>query len=231
MTRLNLIWDDCDMPARNTVKTYTENTYYHIYNRGVEGRDIYADEQDYKVFLGFIKRYLTVPIQNEVQPQNGAQRKANLYDELQLAAYCLMPNHFHLLLKQHRIDSTTKFIRALMNCYVRYFNQKYKRIGGLFQGIFKAVPIDNEAYLLHLTRYIHLNPLELHDMTMERLEDYYCSYGEYIGKRTTSWINSKEILGYFGSNLINIGSFDSYRHFVEKYTGNSSEVLGMMTLE
>lgn len=215
------------MPARNTVKNYIENTYYHIFNRGVEERDIYGDDKDYKVFLGFIKRYLTPPAQNEVQPR----WETKLFEEVRLSAYSLMPNHFHLLIKQTTREGMTRFIRALMDSYVRYFNQKYKRVGGLFQGIFKAVPVDNETYLLHLSRYIHLNPLELHNMTMGKLEDYYCSYGEYIGKRSTSWIYSEEILGYFGSKLISISSYDSYRDFVEKYQGNSDEIWGGLILE
>src|SRR3989338_6348834 len=123
------------MPSRNSVKIYVENAYYHVYNRGVEGRDIFQDDEDYKVFLGFVKRYLTVLAQDEVQPQQRKrgqriQWKQKLYEELQLTAYCLMPNHFHLLLKQKSKEGMTKFIRALMNSYVRYFNLKYKRIGG-----------------------------------------------------------------------------------------------------
>lgn len=218
------------MPARNTVKLYLKDTYYHVYNRGVEGRDIFQDDKDYKVFLGFIKRYLTILIQDEVQPQR-IQWKQKLYDEVQLTAYCLMPNHFHLLLKQKTKEGMTKFIRALMNSYVRYFNRKYKRIGGLFQGIFKAVPIDNDAYLLHLTRYIHLNPLDVEGMDLHKLEDYYCSYGEYIGRRETPWIVHKEISVNFGSKLAGIGRFDSYRDFVEKYHENSGQLLGNLVLE
>lgn len=209
------------------MKIYTENTYYHVYNRGVESRDIFIEEQDYRVFLNFIKRYLTAPIQNEVQPR----WEAKLSEEVQLSAYCLMPNHFHLLVKQKTRVGMTKFIRALMNSYVRYFNQKYKRVGGLFQGIFKAVSVEKEAYLLHLTRYIHLNPLELHNMNLRKIEDYYCSYGEYLGKRNTSWLDPREILGYFGSKLIGMSSFKSYRNFVEKYKGDSGGLLGRLILE
>lgn len=204
-----------------------ENTYYHIYNRGVEGREIFKDEQDYKVFLSFIKRYLTTLTGNEVRPR----WKKDLVSKLYLSAYCLMPNHFHLLVKQITKDSITVFMRALMNSYVGYFNKKYKRIGGLFQGKFKAAYIDSEEYLLHLTRYIHLNPLEVDGLAIQHLENYYCSYGEYIGKRKTSWIDPKEVLGYFGSKIINVGSFESYRDFVGRYKGDSSEILGKLILE
>lgn len=214
------------MPAKNTVKMYTEDTFYHVYNRGVEGRDIFIDDQDYKVFLSYTKRYLTRIPQNEVQPR----WRSDVADKLQLMAYCLMPNHFHLLVKQKTTDGMTIFIKTLMNSYVRYFNQKYKRIGGLFQGVFKAVQISEEPYLLHLTRYIHLNPFDLKDMTFNRLESYYCSYGEYLGKRNTSWIYPEEILSMFGSKLIGTSKFSSYRDFVEKYQG-STDVLGELILD
>ena len=215
------------MPAKNTVKIYTENTFYHVYNRGVEGRDIFIDDQDYKIFLGYVKRYLTRIPHNEVAPR----WRSDVVDKLQLVAYCLMPNHFHLLVKQKTTDGMSIFVKTLMNSYVRYFNKKYKRIGGLFQGVFKAVQITEEPYLLHVTRYIHLNPLDLHTMTLNKLEDYFCSYGEYLGKRHTSWIHPEEILSMFGSKLIGTSKFSSYKDFVEKYQGSTAEVLGELILE
>lgn len=215
------------MPAKNTVKTYSENTFYHVYNRGVEGRDIFEDEKDYKVFLNFTKRYLTRVGQNEVQPR----WRTDVVDKLQLIAYCLMPNHFHLLIKQITVNGMTLFMRALMNSYVKYFNQKYSRVGGLFQGIFKAAIIDSEPYLLHLTRYIHLNPLDEKAATLSSLNNYYCSYGEYIGKRNTKWLHPEEILAMFGSKLIGLSSLSSYKDFVEKYRGSSAEILEGLILE
>jgi len=204
-----------------------ENAYYHIYNRGVEDRDIFRDDQDYKVFLSFMKRYLIPPVQYEVRPR----WKQDIACNLELTCYSLMPNHFHLLIKQVSKDTITNFMRALMDCYVKFFNRKYKRIGGLFQGKFKAVQIDNDAYLLHLTRYIHLNPLDIEGMTLDELKDYYCSYGEYIGKRNTEWIKHKDILDNFGSKVANIGSFASYKDFVEKYKEDSGAVLEGLVLE
>jgi len=215
------------MPSRNTVKVYLENTYYHIYNRGIEGRDIFRKNEDYKAFLSFIKRYLTTASQNEVRPR----WKIDLPKKILLAGYCLMPNHLHLLVKQTTKDGMTLFMRALMDSYVRYFNQKYKRYGSLFQGKFRAIHVDREEYLLHLSRYIHLNPLDLEGMTTKDLENYYCSYGEYIGKRKTSWVRHEEILDFFSSKLKNMGSYSSYRDFVVKYQASSGELLGRLTLE
>jgi putative transposase len=215
------------MPARNAVKIYLKDAFYHIYNRGVEGRSIFCDDQDYRIFLSYIKRYLTRITRNEVPPR----WRSDVVDKLQLVSYCLMPNHFHLLVKQKTSDGMTIFMKALMNSYVRYFNQKYKRVGGLFQGVFKAVEIAEETYLLHLTRYIHLNPLDLEGINFSRLEDYFCSYGEYIGKRNTSWIHTKEIISMFGSKLAGIESFSSYKDFVNKYQGSSGEILEKLILE
>lgn len=222
------------MPARNSVKIYLENTFYHVYNRGVEGRDIFGDRQDYKVFLSYMKRYLTKAVQNvqnEVSPRWRTRWRTDVVDKLELVAYCLMPNHFHFLVKQKTADGMTIFMKSLMNSYVKYFNQKYKRVGGLFQGVFKAVNIDEEAYLLHVTRYIHINPLEIIGVTLSNLENYYCSYGEYLGKRNTSWIHPADILSVFGSKLAGISTFSSYKDFVERYQGSSADVLEELILE
>lgn len=140
------------MPAKNSIKQYVENGYYHLYNRGVEKRNIFLDDQDYSVFLGYIKQYLG--------PHEGSDPKS-LVDDIDLIAFCLMPNHFHFLAKQKTIDGITKFMRAICTNYVMYFNKKYERVGTLFQGKYKGVLLDNDTYLLHLSRYIHLNPIKI----------------------------------------------------------------------
>lgn len=226
LTRSDLVWHDEYMPSKNSVKFYMEDAYYHVYNRGVEGRDIFIDDNDYKVFLSFIKRYLVESTQNEVRPR----WEQEIHKQVELKCYCLMPNHFHFLIKQNSKDGITKFMRALMNCYVKFFNKKYKRVGGLFQGKFKAVRIEKDLYLLHLTRYIHLNPLQS-GITYEDLENYYCSYGEYIGKRSTKWIRQEEILNNFGSKFFGKDKFTSYKDFVEKYTEDPRNILGELLLE
>lgn len=224
-----------DMPARNTIKIYAENSYYHIYNRGVEKRDVFLDEQDYKVFLHFLKRYLTEAPKSPYQIQPGW--KADLFDKLHLIAYCLMPNHLHLMVKQVTKEAITDFMRALINSYVRYFNQKYERVGPLFQGIYKGVLIDNEVYLLHLTRYLHLNPLEVQPADRlnlgEVLKNYpYSSYGEYLGARNTTWIHTEEILTFFKTaQRTSLKDYLSYQSFVEDHKENSKEILGALTID
>ncbi|MFZ5366298.1 MAG: transposase [Patescibacteria group bacterium] len=228
------------MPAKNTIKIYIENGHYHVYNRGVEKRDIFLDEQDYKVFLHFLKRYLTAPPESPDRIQPGW--KFDLFDKLNLIAYCLMPNHFHLLIKQLTKEAMAEFIRALSNSYIRYFNEKYERIGPLFQGTYKAVLVETEPYLLHLTRYIHLNPIELEPGEVkpgtrfnlgEILERYsYSSYGEYLGKRKTVWIHSEEILAFFKTaQKTTLKDILSYQSFVEDYKEDSKEILGPLTID
>jgi len=228
------------MPARNIVKIYIENGFYHIYNRGVEKRDIFIDDQDYKVFLHFLKRYLTAPPKSPDQIQPGW--RFDLFDKLNLIAYCLMPNHFHLLIKQLTKEAIIDFMRALANSYVRYFNEKYERVGALFQGAYKGVLVDNEVYLLHLTRYIHLNPLELNPKEVppvdrwhlkEILEKYpYSSYGDYLGRRHTGWVHPEEILAFFKTTQrTNLKDFLSYQSFVEDYKEDPREILGTLAID
>lgn len=222
------------MPAKNAIKVYVENGFYHIYNRGVEKRDIFLDEQDYKVFLHFLKRYLTPPPESPDRIQPGW--KFDLFDKINLIAYCLMPNHFHLMIKQFTKEAMAEFMRALSNSYIRYFNEKYERIGVLFQGRYKAVLVETEPYLLHLTRYIHLNPTELEEVRPGGRSDLvgypYSSYGEYLGKRKTSWVHPEEILTFFKTaQKTSLKDLLSYQSFVEDYKEDPKEILGSLAID
>src|SRR3989344_3327786 len=135
------------MPAKNSRKQYLENGYYHIYNRGVEKRIIFLDQQDYNVFLSYLKEYLTKRNEKELQEKlTDASipwiekdkilrqlRLNNFYNELVLLAYCLMPNHFHFFVKQKSPGTIDKFMNSLCTRYTMYFNKKYKRVGSLYQ--------------------------------------------------------------------------------------------------
>ncbi|MEX2012998.1 MAG: transposase [Candidatus Levyibacteriota bacterium] len=206
------------MPAKNSVKQFVENGYYHLYNRGVEKRDIFLDEQDYAVFLSYIKQYLDL---------SGSDPHP-LANDIRLLAFCLMPNHFHLLAKQSSINGITKLMRAISTNYVMYFNKKYERVGTLFQGKYKAAQVDNDSYLLHLSRYIHLNPYPGSDPKYYN----YSSYKYYLGTRNASWIKTEEILDYF-KTAKRVGAKDylSYESFIEDYKMDSAELLGNLTLE
>lgn len=223
------------MPAKNILKIYAENTYYHLYNRGVENRDIFMDARDYKVFLHFLKRYLTPqPIDlSRIKPRF----RADIFDQIHLIAYCLMPNHFHLMIKQFTKEAIVLLMRALGNSYVYYFNKRYQRTGPLFQGRYKAVIVDTEPYLLHLTRYIHVNPLPEDGprsrTDLARLVEYpYSSYGDYLGKRHTSWIHPEEILSFFKTaQSTSLKDILSYQSFVEDYKESPREILDGLTID
>src|SRR3989338_7112279 len=125
------------MPSKNTVKLFVEDGYYHVYNRGVEARTVFLDDNDYLMFLYFLKYYLEEP-----QPDDIKQLKRSLRKKVSLLCYCLMPNHYHLLLKQFTRDGMTRLVRAVSTNYACYFNVRYQRVGSLFQGIYKAALVD-----------------------------------------------------------------------------------------
>ncbi len=191
------------MPARNSIKTYAEDAYYHIYNRGVEQRVIFQDDQDYGVFLSYLGEYLSPKDENELSRRlcdpkiTGKERDRiskilrlrNFSCEITLMAYCLMPNHFHLFIKQNSSGAIDGFMSSLATRYSMYFNHKFKRTGSLCQGVYRAVLVDKEDQFLHLSRYIHRQALDLHNSPS--------SYPDYTGARRTSWVHPEEILSYF----------------------------------
>ena len=165
------------MPSRNIVKLYDTDTYYHVYNRGVEKRKIFIDDQDYYVFLSLLRRYLG----EEPCVRSQGREYDWLAEDIEVVAFCLMPNHFHLLVYQIEIESVTRLIRAVCSSYATYFNKKYHRVGSLFQGTFKAIRVNDDGYLLHLTRYIHRNPYDYLNWRWSSL-DY------WLGKSSVSWV-------------------------------------------
>ncbi len=205
------------MPAKNSVKQFIENGYYHLYNRGVEKRTIFKDKQDYAVFLHYIQKYL--------DPNPGSDPKS-LAKEVDLIAFCLMPNHFHLQVKQKTKHGITKLIRAVCTSYTMYFNKKYDRVGTLFQGKYKAALILDDPYLIHLSRYIHLNP-------GSDPESYpYSSYRYYLEQEKASWIKPEDILVFFRKiNKLGSKSYFSYQDFVENFPIGSEEILSELTLD
>lgn len=195
------------MPRRYAVKEFEPESFYHVYNRGVEKRTIFLDDQDYTVFLGLLKKYLTG------KRKDGSHWHAfkNFQGEITLLAYCLMPNHFHLLLYQSNSDSITQFMRRILTGYVMYFNNRYHRVGGLFQGRYKASIIDKDSYLQHISRYIHLNPDEYKSWP-------YSSLPYYQGVKKAEWLNTDQILNLFDDN------WSTYLEFVADYEDSKKEL-------
>jgi putative transposase len=226
------------MPSKNTIREFRENGYYHVYNRGVEKREIFLDNDDYRVFLHFLKVYLSPKVIKKDftgrEKFQETQRK-NFANDIDLLAFCLMPNHYHLLIKQTNERSMSDFMRCLTTAYVMYFNKKYKRAGTLFQGRYKAVSVKNDDYLLHLSRYIHLNPTKtVKGLTLDDgLERYdFSSYPDYLGLKNRQWIDKKTIQDYFKNpNMIDRNSYTNYRQFVEDVEFNEGQYLDGLVLE
>jgi putative transposase len=199
------------MPARNSIKNYIEDGYYHIYNRGVDKRLIFQDPQDYGVYLSYLKEYLSPKdektlrdqlVQTNMTPKErdriwGRLRINNFSDEISLLAYCLMPNHFHLLIKQKPINAIDKFMRALSTRYTMYFNHKYDREGALYQGVYKAVLVTTDEQFLHLSRYIHKQAISMQGATLQEKQP--SSFSDYIGSRKTPWLHPEEIIAFFST--------------------------------
>ncbi len=174
------------MPGRNLEKIYLEDAFYHIYNRGVNKQNIFIDDQDFSVFLNLLKRYLG---DAPVQDQQGREYPW-LHKEIELLAYCLMPNHYHLLIHQNKSDAMTKLLKSLNTTYSMYFNKKYHRIGPLFETRFKASMITRDDYLMHISRYIHLNPRHYKKWAFSSLP-------YYLGVQSATWLKPKKILDLF----------------------------------
>ena len=218
------------MPAKNSRKIYFENSYYHVYNRGVEKRIIFQDEQDYAVFIFYLKTYLLPKNEKGLMdklanPNTSYKEKGNVLsllklnnfaDEITLLAFCLIPNHFHLLIKQKSNNAMDKFLNSLGTRYTMYFNRKYKRVGRLYQDVYKAVLVNSDEQLLHLTRYIHRNPQPSLASKGQALRDLLLqqpsSYPEYLQERETEWVDTNTVLGFFSKNSPSL----SYQSFVEQ---------------
>lgn len=136
------------------------NEYYHLYNRGTEKRLIFLDKNDYNHFLFLM--YTCNTIKNIKSREIG-----ETFDQeetiVNIGAYCLMPNHFHILVREKTEGGISKYMLKLMTGYSMYFNKKYKRTGKLYEGVFKSSYIDKDNYLKYIYSYIHLNPAKLID--------------------------------------------------------------------
>lgn len=190
------------MPRRNVLRSDAPESYYHVYARGNARRRIFLDESDYLKFLDLLSRYLAP---EEVRNSVGISYP-NFYNKTDLLAYCLMPNHFHLLIYQRHIGDLTSLMQSVMTSYSRYFNLKYKRSGPLYESRFRASLISDESYLEHISRYIHLNP--------KKWRDYeYSSLPYYLQQDTVSWVRPQRITSMFRTPK-------EYLSFLEDYQEN-----------
>ena len=221
--------------------------FYHVYNRGVEKRNIFLDENDYFRLIHDLYEFNDQnPAPNlnyylkdhslEVGPPKIAKKqKRKLLVEI--LVFCLMPNHFHLILRQLADNGISLFMQKLGG-YVYYFNLKYERVGPLFQGKFKAIQIENENYLLHLSRYQHLNPAGLIESDWKEggigdwkkvshfLESYrWSSYLDYVGIKNFPSITSRDLINSYFKNP------EEYKKFVVEFLPKSLDQIKDIIIE
>ncbi len=196
---------------------------YHIYNRGVDKRDIFLDDEDRMRFIHdlfeFNDENSTIKLDYFLSQDNNSEvglpniKRAPRERLVDILAFCMMDNHYHLIVKQRVENGITLFMRKLGTGYTNYFNKKNERNGALFQGKFKSICIKNDSHLMYLPIYIHLNPLDFefpewrkgeikdYEKAVEYLDSYrWSSYMDYTGQKNfPSVIDKSFLLSRIGS--------------------------------
>ena len=175
------------MPSKNVLKVDEADSFYHVYASGAGKQPIFRDHEDFVFFLQLLQRYLSPEV--IVNAVGTPYEKLN--ESVELLAYCLMGNHFHLLLYQHKTGGMQRLMRGVMTSYSRYFNQAYNRTGPLFESRYKASRLSADA-LQHISRYIHLDPKDW------RLYPY-SSMQYYLNADGPDWLQTGKILALFAS--------------------------------
>ena len=190
-------------------KNFTEREIYHVYNRGTNKEILFRDKQDHRAFL--FRLGLALGIKSEVLNKNEITKSpksrvritkspAGLF---KLHSFCLMPNHFHLLIEQTSDIPISSLIQKICTSFSMYINKKYKRVGHLFQGNFKSVLIESNPQLMWATSYIHMNPVKSNIVI--KAEEYdWSSYKDYMEDRNLPIIHKDFVFGIFENkeNLI-----------------------------
>lgn len=196
---------------------FANNEYYHIYNRGVDKREVFLDEEDYERFLTSMREFNRIDPIGSLYEKYLAEEKRGLSPHkgdlvptltplVEIVAYCLNPNHFHVILRQLSEGGISKFMLKLSSGYSSYFNKKYKRSGSLFQGPFKSIHIDSNEYLLYLSVYVNKNNF-IHGYNTGDWK--YSSLLDYLEKRHGTLCNKEPILVQFDNNI------EKYKEFLD----------------
>ena len=190
---------------------FTNRELFHVYNRGVDKRIIFTDKHDVRRFFQSMVEFNTVdPIgslyENSFNRLGGETPKL-MKRLVNIIAYCLNPNHFHMILEQATDGGISEFMKRIGGGYTNYFNNKYKRSGSLFQGVFKDVHIDTNEYLLHVSAYVNLND-RVHKLGGEtpKFVESASSWREYTDEGSTGICKKKIVLGQFRN-------IDEYKKF------------------
>lgn len=223
------------MPYRKTILAPGE--IYHIFNRGIAGQTIFNSDTHFRRFLELINyyRFANTPVSYSRLKEASIYDKQRIFENLrkgnqlhvEILAFCLMDNHFHFLLKQVTSRGIAKFISNLQNGYAKYFNLRIERTGPLFQPMFKSVRITTDEQLLHVSRYIHLNPSTGYLVEIDNLENYpWSSLADYLSDSEHQFITTSMIL-----ELIN--SREKYKEFVFDQAGYQRKLADIkhLTLE
>ncbi len=200
------------MPYRKV--PLAEGNIYHVFTRSIAGYKIFNSDMDFKRMFTAIAFYTSMPSAGRISDFFRGSRKQRkefplqnypLNKKIRLIAYCIMPTHIHLLLHQLGEESISRYINLVLKSYSKYFNLKHKRLGPLWESRFKNVIVESDEQLIHLTRYIHLNPVTAY--LVDRPEDWrHSSYQEYLKVIE----DGKGICDYSG--YVAMGS-NSYRNF------------------
>jgi len=184
-------------------KNFVSGNIFHIYNRGNNKEKIFFDDQDYKAFLfrlGLCLGFTIEKLNKEkliAMPYSRIRVTGIEKNNLKLHAFCLMPNHFHLMIEQIGDIPVSNLMLKLCTSYARYVNQKYKRVGHIFQDKFKAVLIENNSQLMWTSAYIHMNPVK--DKIVKHPSEYlWSSYNDYVLNRNLLVVTKELLLNTFG---------------------------------
>lgn len=180
-------------------KQFAQGGIYHIYNRGVGKMKIFLDNEDYEMFLSRLEENL-FPEKIDSSNFSWAEKRRKLLspNSFDLVSYCLMPNHFHLIIQQLSTVSLSSLLLKVCTSYAMYFNKKYERVGTLFQDQSKAVLIETNEQLLWTSFYVHKNPLEA-EIVKELSDHKWNSYLEYAGLENRSLCKKGILIGQFNS--------------------------------
>ena len=185
-------------------KIFRPGFYYHIFNRGNNKQQIFFDATDYLAFLTRLKIVLGLSVPDwriKIRPLES--------NSFSILSYCLMPNHFHFLIKQNKDIGINRLMAKLCTGYAMYFNKKHERIGNVFQDAFKAKVVENDTYAKYVSAYIHNNPKNL---------DYdYSSYKSVVGLQNDQIVDRGILLSWFDNDP------SKYRKFVETFTEKDEE--------
>jgi len=218
------------MPGRDI--PLVNDQIYHVFNRGIAGQPIFATKWDYRRFLDsmWFYQHTNVPVRYSKFLYLTVDERSKILSALKnkrdyiidFISFCLMPNHFHFLLRQCTESGIAKFISLLCNSYTRYFNTKHNRSGPLLQGKFKAVRIQDDYQLLHAVRYIHLNPYTSYIVkSQNQLANYpYSSLSVYLSKANHSQLNREIVLENFKTKK----SFEKFTFDQADYQRNLGKI-------